>query len=145
MKDPGAAIRNAIFLACDGVVLHLGQPVPIYDGNADLSAPDQYIVLGSQTCNQNGDKQTFITYNTIIVHVVTRFDLTDRGNTLFADNIATQITQIVNPDPVTQLDLGPDFQLVVTNVEGSDTRRYADARHRFVEKAIRFQLIVNQH
>ncbi|MGE7777379.1 hypothetical protein ACQKLP_21855 [Chitinophaga sp. NPDC101104] len=144
MKDPGAAIRNAIFLACNGAVLHQGQPVPIYDGTADVSAPDQYIVLGSQTCNQNGDKQTFITYNTIIVHVVTRFALADPGNTLFADNIANQITQIVNPDPVTQLSLAPDFQLVVTNVEGSDSRRYSDARYRYVEKAIRFQLIVNQ-
>ncbi|WP_343702694.1 hypothetical protein [Chitinophaga sp.] len=144
MKDPGYAIRNAHYQALNGVILHKGVPVPVYDGNAPKDAPAQYVILGAQTLNQNGDKQTFITYCTIIVIVVTQFDIADPGNTKFADDIANQITQIVNPDPVTQLPLGPDFEMMVTNVEGSNSARYNDDRYRYVEKAIRFRHIVQE-
>lgn len=144
MKDPGYAIRDAHFTALSGQVLHQGQPVPVYDGAAPPGVTGQYIILGAQTCNQNGDKQSFITYNSIIVHVVTRFDIADPGNTKYADDLATQITQIINPDPVTQLSLAPDFQLMVTNVDGSNSSRYNDDRYRYVEKAIRFQHVVQE-
>jgi|ERR1044072_2215975 hypothetical protein len=144
MKDPSYTIRNAYYTLLNGQLTSEGNNVPVYDEHAPAEAPAVYVLLGAQTTFQRGSRTGFITNCSIIVNVVTRFPAAEQGNKKQADDIANQITQIINPDPVTQIDLSPDFFCIATNVEGSNSSSSHDQVYKYNEKAVRFSHIVEQ-
>lgn len=138
MKDPSYTIRNAYYQALSG----LG--IPVYDEHAPADAPDTYVILGAQTVFQRGNKVDFISTCSMTLIVVTRFPAAEQGNKKQADDIANQITQIINPDPVTQINLAPEFYCIATNIEGSNSSSSQDQVYKYNEKAVRFSHIVEE-
>lgn len=139
MKDPSYTIRDAYYQALTGQL-----PVPVYDEHAPADAPDAYVLLGAQTLYQRGSKTCFISTCSMTLVVVTRFLAAEQGNKKQADDIANQITQIINPDPVIQIDLSPEFYCIATNVEGSNSASSQDQVYKYNEKAVRFSHIVEE-
>lgn len=114
------AIRTAYFTALDGNITFNSQVVPVFDAYAvpdGISYP--YILLSSQTSNQLLIKRCKRYNSSIIVDIVT--GSTDPIGREYAEDIAEQIDDIINPDTFIDLDLSAyGYQLANTLRDGDN-------------------------
>lgn len=114
------AIRTAYFTALDGNITFNSQEVPVFDAYAvpdGISYP--YILLSSQTSNQLLIKRCKRYNSSIIVDIVT--GSTDPIGREYAEDIAEQIDDIINPDTFIDLDLSAyGYQLANTLRDGDN-------------------------
>jgi hypothetical protein len=106
MRNIKPVIRKAYWSALNSTITYKGGPIPCYDSFAPDAAVFPYILITSQTQEDDKDNQDFNYITTITLDVVTA-GIAPYGR-LDADSIADSILQIVclYPENYLTLDIG---------------------------------------
>jgi hypothetical protein len=106
MRNIKPVIRKAYWSALNSTITYKGAPIPCYDSFAPDAAVFPYILITSQTQEDDKDNQDFNYITTITLDVVTA-GIAPYGR-LDADSIADSILQIVclYPENYLTLDVG---------------------------------------
>jgi hypothetical protein len=106
MRNIKPVIRKAYWSALNSTITYKGAPIPCYDSFAPDAAVFPYILITSQTQEDDKDNQDFNYITTITLDVVTA-GIAPYGR-LDADSIADSILQIVclYPENYLTLDIG---------------------------------------
>jgi hypothetical protein len=106
MRNIKPVIRKAYWSALNSTITYKGAPIPCYDSFAPDAAVFPYILITSQTQEDDKDNQDFNYITTITLDIVTA-GIAPYGR-LDADSIADSILQIVclYPENYLTLDIG---------------------------------------
>lgn len=100
MKDPHKAFRMAVYSALNGNLADLASAtVAIYDGKADDSATNTYVILATETGNQIPNFSLFLHDSSILLQICNKTSSTISKDEL--DNVSDQITRILFPGTAT--------------------------------------------
>jgi hypothetical protein len=100
MKDPHKAFRMAVYSALNGNLTDLdGQPVQIFDGKAEGTVSDTYVILSTETGNQIPNFHLFLHDSSILLQIECKAD--DAISKDGLDYVSEQITEILFPGAAT--------------------------------------------
>lgn len=100
MKDPHKAFRMAVFQALNNNLTDLNSSaVRVYDGKAEETVSNIYVLLTTETGNQIPNFSLFLHDSSIILQVVAKTIDTISKDEL--DHVSDQITQILLPGTAT--------------------------------------------
>lgn len=94
MIDVNKKVREAIVSVIDGAVEYNTTPVPCYDGNNPNEADTLYIILHTQTGENNSNKGANEIIGTMLIDVV---HLTDGSTFDVVDDVCDGIKQLLEP------------------------------------------------
>lgn len=140
MKNPSNSLRSAYFQALNGNVTVNGQPIKVYNKVLDENTGDAYIILSNETGRRELSKCRDLREQTLLIDIVTKFPPYDGSNEL-ANDIQEQVSQLV--DTGIELDLGPDFQSVLTEEEDSHDIDLQTPAETIIRKLIRYRHLIN--
>ncbi|MGN6436874.1 MAG: hypothetical protein ACTHMM_10090 [Agriterribacter sp.] len=144
MIDPGKYIRKAFFSALDGHVIYDGKVIPVFDTFSDEDEGKFQIMLTNQTGSNTSDKQHFTGDHTLVIDIVTKTK--GSGNKEIADNIAEQITQIIQPTRTTTgLTIDTPFQLLNLRLQNSSYLEEGTKSHFIVRKLLTYAFRIVQN
>lgn len=141
MKDPGFPIRKAYRDALQSLT-YSGNPVKVYDDQAVQNGPYPYVVLSTQTMNDDA-----CLYNTTMqVKVVTGFLGPDPGGRQLADNLVDQLlTQLETAFGAGAVELANDLLMNDWSYETSlTTPPYSQGGYTIRERVLIFRSMVSQ-
>lgn len=96
MKDPHKAFRMAVYSALNGNLTDLdSQPVQIFDGKAESTISNIYVILSAETGNQIPNFSLFLHDSSILLQISSKTDEAISKDGL--DHVSEQITEILFP------------------------------------------------
>lgn len=138
MKDLGYILRKQYKARLS--LTYNGAEVSVYDSSGVLAnAQAPYVLLGAFNTTETGQgaKDNYAQMCTLLVDVVTKYGNSEGGKKQ-ADEIANQIIEQIRTRTNGYLDLSPNFQMVTTTVESSNTLEQMVADGVLVRRLIRF-------
>ena len=103
MKDPNLSVLNAYKDALSNLIVG-GVAIPVYSKSAPLkNVPKKYVILSSQTKQQNKTKCNYWSDCTMTVQIVTRYP-NGTGDLSFAMVIGEEVAQLIQVDGITLID-----------------------------------------
>lgn len=110
MKDPGKALRQALYEALNGNLVLQSSDVPVYDTFGSEVNQDNFVAISNINETDNSNKSNFVTEMQVTIDVVTRPESYDGNQD--AENIAGQILELLLPTPQASLSDTADFQFL---------------------------------
>jgi hypothetical protein len=146
MKDVGELIRQKLYERLNGAIVIDLQEVRVYDSASVLAeAYEPYILLSTFTSTEllEGSKQSYGQEVSVLIEVGTRFD-NSFGGKLLSDRISNEVMELVRTRQDGYLDLLPDWYVIRTLMESTNTLEQLVDTGVLVRRLIRFTFKIQQ-
>jgi hypothetical protein len=146
MKDVGELIRKKLYERLSGAIVIDLQEVPVYDSASVLAtAIEPYILLSTFFSTElfEGSKQAYGQEVSVLIEVGTRFD-NSFGGKLLSDRISNEVIELVRTRQDGYLDLSPDWYVIRTLLESTNTLEQLVDTGVLVRRLIRFTFKIQQ-
>ena len=146
MKDVGELIRQKLYERLNGAIVIDLQEVRVYDSASVLAeAYEPYILLSTFTSTEllEGSKQSYGQEVSVLIEVGTRFD-NSFGGKLLSDRISNEVIELVRTRQDGYLDLLPDWYVIRTLMESTNTIEQLVDTGVLVRRLIRFTFKIQQ-
>jgi len=146
MKDVGELIRTKLFQRLTGSLTYEGNPITVYDSAGVLAgAAEPYVLLSTFVSTElfEGSKQAYGQEVSVLIEVCTRFD-NSYGGKKMADVISNQVMELVRTRQDGYLDLSPDWYIIRTLMESTNTLEQLIDTGLLVRRLIRFTFKLQQ-
>jgi hypothetical protein len=146
MKDVGELIRKKLYERLSGAIVIDLQEVPVYDSASVLAtATEPYILLSTFVSTElgEGSKQSYGQEVSVLIEVGTRFD-NSFGGKLLSDRISNEVMELVRTRQDGYLDLSPDWYVIRTLMESTNTLEQLIDTGVLVRRLIRFTFKIQQ-
>jgi len=118
VKDPGKALRTAIYNVLNGNLMLDVSTIPVYDTFGSEVNQDNFVAISNINETDSSNKSNFATDMQVTLDVVTRAQSYDGNED--AENIANQILTLLLPTPQSTLTATADFQFLNLQRSGSN-------------------------
>ena len=146
MKDVGELIRQKLYERLNGAIVIDLQEVRVYDSASVLAeAYEPYILLSTFVSTElgEGSKQSYGQEVSVLIEVGTRFD-NSFGGKLLSDRISNEVMELVRTRQDGYLDLSPDWYVIRTLMESTNTLEQLIDTGVLVRRLIRFTFKIQQ-
>ena len=146
MKDVGELIRQKLYERLNGAIVIDLQEVPVFDSASVLAAATEpYILLSTFNSTElfEGSKQAYGQEVSVLIEVGTRFD-NSFGGKLLSDRISNEVMELVRTRQDGYLDLLPDWYVIRTLMESTNTLEQLVDTGVLVRRLIRFTFKLQQ-
>ena len=146
MKDVGELIRQKLYERLNGAIVIDLQEVRVYDSASVLAAENEpYILLSTFVSTElgEGSKQAYGQEVSVLIEVGTRFD-NSFGGKLLSDRISNEVMELVRTRQDGYLDLLPDWYVIRTLMESTNTLEQLVDTGVLVRRLIRFTFKIQQ-
>ena len=146
MKDVGELIRQKLYERLSGAIVIDLQEVPVFDSASVLAAATEpYILLSTFNSTElsEGSKQAYGQEVSVLIEVGTRFD-NSFGGKLLSDRISNEVIELVRTRQDGYLDLLPDWYVIRTLMESTNTLEQLVDTGVLVRRLIRFTFKLQQ-
>jgi hypothetical protein len=146
MKDVGELIRKKLYERLNGAIVIDLQEVPVYDSASVLAtAIEPYILLSTFVSTEvlEGSKQSYGQEVSVLIEVGTRFD-NSFGGKLLSDRISNEVMELVRTRQDGYLDLSPDWYVIRTLMESTNSLEQLIDTGILVRRLIRFTFKIQQ-
>jgi hypothetical protein len=146
MKDVGELIRQKLYERLSGAIVIDLQEVRVYDSASVLAnAFEPYILLSTFASTEllEGSKQSYGQEVSVLIEVGTRFD-NSFGGKLLSDRISNEVMELVRTRQDGYLDLLPDWYVIRTLLESTNTLEQLIDTGVLVRRLIRFTFKLQQ-
>ena len=146
MKDVGELIRRKLYERLNGAIVIDLQEVRVYDSASVLAeAYEPYILLSTFNSTElsEGSKQAYGQEVSVLIEVGTRFD-NSFGGKLLSDRISNEVIELVRTRQDGYLDLLPDWYVIRTLMESTNTLEQLVDTGVLVRRLIRFTFKIQQ-
>jgi hypothetical protein len=146
MKDVGELIRRKLYERLNGAIVIDLQEVRVYDSASVLAeAIEPYILLSTFNSTEllEGSKQSYGQEVSVLIEVGTRFD-NSFGGKLLSDRISNEVIELVRTRQEGYLDLLPDWYVIRTLMESTNTLEQLVDTGVLVRRLIRFTFKIQQ-
>jgi hypothetical protein len=146
MKDVGELIRKKLYERLSGAIVIDLQEVRVYDSASVLAnAFEPYILLSTFASTEllEGSKQSYGQEVSVLIEVGTRFD-NSFGGKLLSDRISNEVMELVRTRQDGYLDLLPDWYIIRTLLESTNTLEQLIDTGVLVRRLIRFTFKLQQ-
>jgi len=146
MKDVGELIRQKLYERLSGAIVIDLQEVPVFDSASVLAAATEpYILLSTFNSTEllEGSKQSYGQEVSVLIEVGTRFD-NSFGGKLLSDRISNEVMELVRTRQDGYLDLLPDWYVIRTLMESTNTLEQLVDTGILVRRLIRFTFKLQQ-
>ena len=146
MKDVGELIRQKLYERLSGAIVIDLQEVPVFDSASVLAAATEpYILLSTFASTEllEGSKQSYGQEVSVLIEVGTRFD-NSFGGKLLSDRISNEVMELVRTRQDGYLDLLPDWYVITTLLESTNTIEQLIDTGVLVRRLIRFTFKIQQ-
>ena len=146
MKDVGELIRQKLYERLSGAIVIDLQEVPVFDSASVLAAATEpYILLSTFNSTElsEGSKQGYGQEVSVLIEVGTRFD-NSFGGKLLSDKISNEVMELVRTRQDGYLDLLPDWYVIRTLMESTNTLEQLVDTGVLVRRLIRFTFKLQQ-
>ena len=146
MKDVGELIRRKLYERLSGAIVIDLQEVPVFDSASVLAAATEpYILLSTFNSTElsEGSKQAYGQEVSVLIEVGTRFD-NCFGGKLLSDRISNEVIELVRTRQDGYLDLLPDWYVIRTLMESTNTLEQLVDTGVLVRRLIRFTFKIQQ-
>jgi hypothetical protein len=146
MKDVGELIRQKLYERLSGAIVIDLQEVRVYDSASVLAnAFEPYILLSTFVSTElgEGSKQSYGQEVSVLIEVGTRFD-NSFGGKLLSDRISNEVMELVRTRQDGYLDLSPDWYVIRTLMESTNTLEQLIDTGVLVRRLIRFTFKIQQ-
>ena len=140
MKDVGELIRQKLYERLSGAIVIDLQEVPVFDSASVLAAATEpYILLSTFVSTElsEGTKEAYGQEVSVLIEVGTRFD-NSFGGKLLSDRISNEVIELVRTRQDGYLDLLPDWYVIRTLMESTNTLEQLVDTGVLVRRLIRF-------
>jgi hypothetical protein len=139
MKYIFSSLIPAYYTKLHGNIIVQGITLPIYDAEAPVGDFGSYIMLGDRNSTQTQYKGGYTSEVTLLVDIVVKGD-----NFGFQDSedAANQVLGLINSD--SHPDCAPDFQVVTTSVQSTNSLTGINKTDNIFRTLIRFKHQVKQ-
>jgi hypothetical protein len=146
MKDVGELIRQKLYERLSGAIVIDLQEVPVFDSASVLAtAIEPYILLSTFVSTElgEGSKESYGQEVSVLIEVGTRFD-NSFGGKLLSDRISNEVMELVRTRQDGYLDLSPDWYVIRTLMESTNTLEQLVDTGVLVRRLIRFTFKLQQ-
>ena len=146
MKDVGELIRQKLYERLSGAIVIDLQEVPVFDSASVLAAATEpYILLSTFVSTElgEGSKSSYGQEVSVLIEVGTRFD-NSFGGKLLSDRISNEVMELVRTRQAGYLDLSPDWYVIRTLMESTNTLEQLVDTGVLVRRLIRFTFKIQQ-
>jgi hypothetical protein len=146
MKDVGELIRQKLYERLSGAIVIDLQEVPVFDSASVLAAATEpYILLSTFNSTElsEGSKQAYGQEVSVLIEVGTRFD-NSFGGKLLSDRISNEVMELVRTRQDGYLDLLPDWYVIRTLMESTNTLEQLVDTGVLVRRLLRFTFKIQQ-
>ena len=146
MKDVGELIRQKLYERLNGAIVIDLQEVRVYDSASVLAeAYEPYILLSTFVSTElgEGSKSSYGQEVSVLIEVGTRFD-NSFGGKLLSDRISNEVMELVRTRQDGYLDLLPDWYVITTLLESTNTIEQLIDTGVLVRRLIRFTFKIQQ-
>ena len=146
MKDVGELIRQKLYERLNGAIVIDLQEVRVYDSASVLAeAYEPYILLSTFVSTElgEGSKSSYGQEVSVLIEVGTRFD-NSFGGKLLSDRISNEVMELVRTRQDVYLDLSPDWYVIRTLMESTNTLEQLIDTGVLVRRLIRFTFKLQQ-
>ena len=146
MKDVGELIRQKLYERLSGAIVIDLQEVPVFDSASVLAAATEpYILLSTFVSTElsEGTKEAYGQEVSVLIEVGTRFD-NSFGGKLLSDRISNEVIELVRTRQDGYLDLLPDWYVIRTLMESTNTLEQLVDTGVLVRRLIRFTFKIQQ-
>jgi hypothetical protein len=146
MKDVGELIRQKLYERLSGAIVIDLQEVPVFDSASVLAAATEpYILLSTFVSTElsEGSKEAYGQEVSVLIEVGTRFD-NSFGGKLLSDRISNEVMELVRTRQAGYLDLSPDWYVIRTLMESTNTLEQLVDTGVLVRRLIRFTFKIQQ-
>ena len=146
MKDVGELIRQKLYERLSGAIVIDLQEVPVFDSASVLAAATEpYILLSTFVSTElgEGSKQAYGQEVSVLIEVGTRFD-NSFGGKLLSDRISNEVMELVRTRQDGYLYLLPDWYVIRTLMESTNTIEQLIDTGLLVRRLIRFTFKLQQ-
>jgi len=146
MKDVGQLIRTKVYDRLFGVLEYNEQAIPVYDSaGVPANATHPYVLLSTFTSTELGEgtKEAYGQELSLLIEVCMKFD-NSFGGKIVCDNISNQITELIRTRQAGYLDLSPDWYIIRTLMESTNTLEQQVTTGVLVRRMIRFTFKIQQ-
>ena len=146
MKDVGELIRQKLYERLNGAIVIDLQEVRVYDSASVLAeAYEPYILLSTFVSTElgEGSKSSYGQEVSVLIEVGTRFD-NSFGGKLLSDRISNEVMELVRTRQDGYLDLSPDWYVIRTLMESTNTLEQLIDTGVLVRRLIRFTFKIQQ-
>ena len=146
MKDVGELIRTKLFQRLTGSLTYDGNPIIVYDSAGVLAgASEPYVLLSTFISTElgEGSKQAYGQEVSVLIEICTKFD-NSYGGKKMADVISNQVMELVRTRQDGYLDLSPDWYVIRTLMESTNTLEQLVDTGVLVRRLIRFTFKIQQ-
>ena len=146
MKDVGELIRRKLYERLNGAIVIDLQEVRVYDSASVLAeAIEPYILLSTFVSTElgEGSKSSYGQEVSVLIEIGTRFD-NSFGGKLLSDRISNEVMELVRTRQDGYLDLSPDWYVIRTLMESTNTLEQLIDTGVLVRRLIRFTFKIQQ-
>ena len=146
MKDVGELIRQKLYERLSGAIVIDLQEVPVFDSASVLAAATEpYILLSTFVSTElsEGSKEAYGQEVSVLIEIGTRFD-NSFGGKLLSDRISNEVMELVRTRQDGYLDLSPDWYVIRTLMESTNTLEQLIDTGVLVRRLIRFTFKIQQ-
>jgi len=146
MKDVGQLIRTKVYDRLFGVLEYNSQAIPVYDSaGVPANASQPYVLLSTFTSTELGEgtKEAYGQELSLLIEVCMKFD-NSYGGKIICDNISNQITELLRTRQAGYLDLSPDWYIIRTLMESTNSLEQEVSTGVLVRRLIRFTFKIQQ-
>jgi hypothetical protein len=146
MKDVGELIRQKLYERLSGAIVIDLQEVPVFDSASVLAAATEpYILLSTFVSTElsEGSKEAYGQEVSVLIEIGTRFD-NSFGGKLLSDRISNEVMELVRTRQDGYLDLSPDWYVIRTLMESTNTLEQLIDTGVLVRRLIRFTFEIQQ-
>ena len=146
MKDVGQLIRTKVYDRLFGVLEYNEQAIPVYDSaGVPANATHPYVLLSTFTSTELGEgtKEAYGQELSLLIEVCMKFD-NSFGGKLLSDRISNEVIELVRTRQAGYLDLLPDWYVIRTLMESTNTIEQLVDTGVLVRRLIRFTFKIQQ-
>ena len=146
MKDVGQLIRTKVYDRLFGVLEYNSQAIPVYDSaGVPANASQPYVLLSTFTSTELGEgtKEAYGQELSLLIEVCMKFD-NSFGGKIICDNISNQITELLRTRQAGYLDLSPDWYIIRTLMESTNSLEQEVSTGVLVRRLIRFTFKIQE-
>ena len=146
MKDVGQLIRTKVYDRLFGVLEYNSQAIPVYDSaGVPANANQPYVLLSTFNATEllEGSKQSYGQEISLLIEVCMKFD-NSFGGKIICDNISNQITELIRTRQAGYLDLSPDWYIIRTLLESTNSLEQPISTGVLTRRFIRFTFKIQQ-
>jgi hypothetical protein len=146
MKDCFNILQTKYYEALNGSLSYNGSNIPVYDSSSiPANALQPYVILSDVFATElgEGSKSSYGQEVIFECRVVIKY-LNAYGGKKEASNIANQIIEIIRTRQVGYLDLSPDFYMIKSELESTNTLEELVSDGVLISRIIRFNHTIQE-